>query len=261
MFKLLKTCEEVEAHHEYLCEYVQQLAVLRFANKISSRDAVEAIQKTYGVAVALSEHPYWVDSSNKLTWLIPELLTVFPEARFVNIVRDGRKVSGSFFRKLSHEMYDDRSVSLLSRWLRDPENNLMPPPEKRYWWNIPLNDQPFAEEFDSFNQFERCVYHWTESNRVAKAACDTVIPLGQSFTVKLEELVNSIAAQNDLVSFIGITFRSEFSKLLNRPENVIVPLDLRLSPSQSEQFCRIGSDMMRLLGYSLDSEEYRVDYR
>lgn len=258
---MLNTCTTVEVHHEYLCEYIQPLGVLRFANKISTRAAIDVIQRTHGAAVALCKHSIWIDSSNKLTWLVPELLEIFPNAKFVNIIRDGRKVAGSFFRKLSHEMYDDLSVNALKAWLADPDRNVMPPPEKKYWWNIPLHDQPFADEFPHFDHFQRCVYHWVESNRIAKNACDFVIPKSQSFSIKLEELVQASSMQRRLAAFIGIDFDPCFSDLLQRPENVIVPIDMRLSKHQLLQFEQIAGKMMDVLGYSMDSEEYRVDYR
>lgn len=261
MYKLLRTCPEIEVHHEYLCEYIQPLGVLRFANRITSNEVVESLKQAHGAAVSLSKQEIWIDASNKLTWLVPELLTIFPDALFVNIVRDGRKVAGSYYRKLPHEIYDDRSVELLKSWLHDPYHNIKPPPEKRYWWNIPTNGQPFADDFGGFDQFERCVYHWVESNRVAKFACDNLIPNTQSLTLKLEDLTTSIETQKNLMSFIGVPFRQEFSNLLHRPENVIVPLDLKLNAKQAQQFATIGSNMMEVLGYSVDSEEYRVDYR
>jgi len=45
-----------------------------------------------------------------LSWLIPDLAALFPDAKFVHLVRDGRKVAGSYFRKLGAECYDDRST-------------------------------------------------------------------------------------------------------------------------------------------------------
>ena len=76
---------------------------------IERAKCLQILDETYGAAVRYCDRAYWGDSSNKLSWIIPELAQLLPDAKFVHLVRDGRKVAGSYFRKLGDECYDDRS--------------------------------------------------------------------------------------------------------------------------------------------------------
>ena len=85
--------------------------------------------------------------------------------KFIHLVRDGRKVVSSYFHKLGDECYDDKSVAVLQAWLDDPVLNPMPPPEKKYWWNIPKPGTPLSKVFRRYDQFQRICFHWAEVNR------------------------------------------------------------------------------------------------
>src|SRR6185437_14868605 len=95
-----------------------------------------------------------------------DLAALLPDAKFVHLVRDGRKVAGSYFRKLTAECYDDRSTAILQAFADDPAACPMPPPEKKYWWPLPRKDDPRSAEFRRYGQFERIAWHWAEINRV-----------------------------------------------------------------------------------------------
>jgi len=168
IYKMLRGSADVEIHHEYACESTQRVAVLYSLGLATRSDVIDHLNLHHASAVFWSESKYWIDSSNKLTWLVEPLINRFPDARFVHLVRDGRKVTNSFFRKLGNEMYDDLGVSVLRQWLDNRNSVPMPPAEKRYWWNIPLNGMPLAKEFPLFNHYQRTVYHWVESTRVAE---------------------------------------------------------------------------------------------
>src|ERR1700733_7434342 len=99
-----------EMHHEYMVNIVQPLAVRRYLGLADGAEARRVLDATYASAIRCSEAPRWGDSSNKLSWLIPDLAALLPEARFVHLARDGRKVAGSYFNKLRDECYDDRST-------------------------------------------------------------------------------------------------------------------------------------------------------
>ena len=135
--KALSAAGDIEMHHEYMVHIVQKLGALRYRGLASAEEATETLRQTHAAAIRYSEAAHWGDSSNKLSWLIPELAALLPDAKFVHLVRDGRKVAGSYFRKLADECYDDRSIAILQAHLDDPAANPAPPPEKKYWWPIP----------------------------------------------------------------------------------------------------------------------------
>lgn len=168
--KLLGGVPGVEMHHEYLCTHVQPVAA-RYAMGLADAAEVRGvIEACHGAAIRLSNAPVWGDSSNKLSWIIPILAELYPLARFAHVVRDGRKVASSFFHKLGDECYDDASVAALAAWAEG--GAAMPPPEKRYWWPLPLAGHPAHAAFGGFDQFRRIAFHWAEINRTVLEASE-----------------------------------------------------------------------------------------
>src|SRR5580700_7778767 len=143
LHKALSAVPGVEMHHEYMVQITQPLAVKRYLGLIGEEACRRAIAETQGAAIRYCEAGHWGDSSNKLSWLIPDLAALFPEARFVHLVRDGRKVCSSYFHKLGAENYDDVSNAALQGWYDG--NGPIPPAEKPYWWPVPRHGAPDAE--------------------------------------------------------------------------------------------------------------------
>src|SRR3990172_8891059 len=221
--KLLSTFPEVEAHHEYLCTHVQPLAVLHYIGHVSHEEATKQLGKLHGAAIYYSDANLWADSSNKLSWLIAPLIELFPNAKFVHLVRDGRKVASSFFHKLTDEIYDDWSVEVVRQYMTEPDQNPCPPPEKKYWWNRPAPGHPLERQFDDFNQFQRICFHWAEVNRVILRDLEHV-PADQRILVKLEELVSMRDEAERFLGFLGLKCTDFHFALLKRPHNIHHPL-------------------------------------
>ncbi|MFQ6610097.1 MAG: sulfotransferase [Fidelibacterota bacterium] len=257
IYKLLSGFESIESHHEYMCTHIQPWACKYFMGKASEIDIKDVFSSLHGTAIHYSSADIWLDCSNKLSWIIPPIFELFPNAVFIHLVRDGRKVANSYYRKLTNEIYDDHSVHVLQEWVKfgiQPE----PPPEKKYWWNIPQSGYPFYKEFPTFNQFERCCYQWVESNRVILEAMES-IPNGQKWFVRLEELISKKDLLTEFLSIFSLPFDEDLFEFLQIPQNVIFPMDFTLTEEQRIQFYAIGGDMMRRLGYN-DGEEYVVRY-
>src|SRR3978361_546726 len=120
LHKALSSVDGVEMHHEYMVQITQPLAVKRYQGMIGEGECRALISQTYGAALHYSEAAHWGDSSNKLSWLIDDLAALFPQARFVHLVPDGRKVASSYFHKLADECYDERSTAIFQAHLDDP---------------------------------------------------------------------------------------------------------------------------------------------
>jgi len=258
IYKLLSGIPHIQVYHEFVCTHIQKVAALFFMGIIDKDDVKLQLQELHGSAIYYSQVRYWVDCSNKLSWVIEPLFEMYPTAKFIHLVRDGRKVASSFFHKLNDEMYDDESVKIMQAWLADQEHLPVPPPEKKYWWNIPQEGQPFSREFPEFNQFQRACYQWSEANRVILEALQN-IPANQQLFVKLEDLVSSRQVLENFLSFLEVEYDEYFSEYLQTPQNVIYPLDFLLTDEQNMQFNEIASAMMDRLGYA-NAEEYSVDY-
>jgi Sulfotransferase family len=258
LHKVLSGSAGVEIHHEYMVHIVQPLAVRRYMGLACAEEARAILSRTHAAAVHYSEAAHWGDSSNKLSWLIPDIAALMPQAKFVHLVRDGRKVAGSYFRKLFAECYDDRSTAILQAHYDNPLKNPAPPPEKKYWWPCPRKADPRAQTFRQFDQFSRITWHWAEINRVILVALSQ-LPRAQSLCVRLEDLQASADEVRALCEFLKIPYRDEFAAAFKRPHNVNRPEDELLTPQQASQFDRIAGAMMETLGYA-GRAEYVVNY-
>jgi hypothetical protein len=251
LHKVLAAAGDVEMHHEYMVQITQKLAVLRYQGLVSADEATRILRDVYGCAVHYSPAKFWGDSSNKASWLIAEIAALLPDAKFVHLVRDGRKVAGSYFRKLGDECYDDRSTAILQAFLEGKAP--APPPEKKYWWPIPPDPA-----FRGFNQFERIAWHWAEINRAITAAL-SALPEPRKHFVRLEDLYQSANAVEGLFRFLNLSYRDAHFAMFARPHNVNRPEDERLNADQAQRFEAIAGAAMRALGYA-DREEYVVNY-
>ena len=241
LHKALSVVPGVEMHHEYMVQIPQPLAVNRTMGMVGEEACRRVIAETYGAAAHYSEATHWGDSSNKLSWLIPDLAAQLPTARFVHLVRDGRKVCSSYFHKLGAECYDDRSTAIFQAHVDDPRLPA-PPPEKKYWWPVPRQGANDAARFRGFSQFERICWHWAALNRVV-----------------LEELTESPAAVSGLYDFLNLPYRDADFTVFRRPHNVNRPEDKLLTGEQRSSFEAIAGAMQARLGYA-GKPEYLVNY-
>lgn len=256
--KALSADDTVEVHHEYMVHIIQPLAVRRYMGIADSAEAKRVLGMTHASAVHYSEKAHWGDSSNKLSWLIPDLAAHFPDAKFVHLVRDGRKVAGSYFYKLGAECYDDRSTAILRAHLDDPARIPAPPPEKKYWWPLPRQSDSIARDFGAFCQFRRIAWHWSEINRVILEDLEKLHSQHSRF-VRLEDLRASPEALRELYGFLDLPYSDSYFSMFQRPHNVNRPRDSLLSDAQSKQFETIAGPMLERLGYAA-REEYVVKY-
>jgi len=257
LHKAIARLSDVEMHHEYMVHITQALGVKRYQGLIGAEDARLVLARTHGAAIHYSQAAHWGDSSNKLSWLIPDLAALFPTARFVHLVRDGRKVASSYFHKLAAECYDDRSTAILAAHLADP-NVPAPPPEKKYWWPQPPQGSSDARAFRGYDQFERICWHWAELNRVVMDELAR-LPNERSLFARLEDLTESPSAVRGLYDFLNLPYSDEAFAEFIRPHNVNRPEDRLLDDVQRESFEAIAGAMQARLGYA-DRPEYVVNY-
>jgi hypothetical protein len=256
LHKALSAVPGVTMHHEYAVQITQPLAVKRYLGAVDDAGTRQVLEESFGAAIAHAQGTHWGDSSNKLSWLVPDLGKLFPEARFLHLVRDGRKVASSYFHKLGAETYDDRSNAVLQAWY-DGKGSL-PPPEKPYWWPVPRHGDPLAGRFRHFDQFQRICWHWAEINRVALEAL-AALPRHRTLFVKLEDLTRSPSVLKDMYDFLGLPAATADFALFARPHNVNKPEDRLLDARQTAAFEAIAGAMMARLGYA-GTPEYAVNY-
>ena len=261
MTKLLSMVPGVEMRHEYLVHIMQPLAFKYHCGFVPFEEARDKIMEVYSSAIFYSKAKIWGDCSNKASWLIHPILRTFPKAKFIHLIRDGRKVASSYYHKLASECYDDKSVEITRAWINRTGVELIrasiptPPYEKKYWWPLPSNIE--------WDRFQRVCWHWQEINRVILKELEQV-DRDRQLTIRLEDLVNEkLAVPELLLDFLGLEVDHELFRemiaFLQTPHNVSTPVDSLLTLKQTKQFWSIAGEMMFKLGYE-NSEEYRVDY-
>lgn len=258
MQRLFSCFRQTDMHHEYMASQVQPAAVKYHMGLIGLGEAMHALKATHAAAIYYSDAMFWGDASNKLSWLIPALDVLFPKARFIHLVRDGRKVASSYFHKHADECYEAHATAVMQRYYDARGELPAPPPERKYWWPLPPRGHMHELEFLTFNQFQRIAFHWAEINRTISHDLDAIAP-ERRHTVRLEDLVARADARHGLLNFLGLPWDDRIMGLLNRPHNVGRPEDYPLTPEQTEQFNLIAGDVMRTFGYDR-RPEYRVAY-
>ena len=258
LHKLFSQVPNVEMHHEHMCTHIQPLALKYHLGFISEAELIKELKKLFGSSVYYSRKKFWGDSSNKLSWIIPVINKIFPEAKFIHLVRDGRKVVSSFYNKLKNECYDNYSTKIMKNWIDDSNLYVEPPPEKKYWWNVPKLSSPFRSSYDKFNQFQRICYHWKSVNQAIEDGLKN-IRSEKKFFLKLEDLVSKEKKVSELFKFLEIKYNKKYSKILETPQNVNIPFDFALSEIQVKQFYGICYDLMECYGYD-KGKTYVVDY-
>lgn len=256
LHKVLSAKPGVEMHHEFEVAITQPLAVRRYLGMIDAVDTSAVLRQSFGAAIAKSTAAHWGDSSNKLSWLIGDLAALFADARFVHLVRDGRKVASSYFHKLGDECYPDAAHAALQAHYDGA--GPAPPPQKPFWWPVPRKDDPLAEAFRGFDQFQRIAWHWAEINRVTLAAL-AALPAKRTLFVKLEDLRQSPENIRQLLDFLGLSYADADFAAFARPHNVNRPEDRLLTADQRAQFDAVAGPMLARLGYA-GQPEYAVTY-
>ncbi len=148
-------------------------------------------------------------------------------------------------------------MALWMEWLKTRQA-FPPPPDKRFLWKVPQRDQPFHEEFKTWNRFQRVCYHWLETNYQFQLSL-AKLPKDQYCMVKLEEIVKDEALLQETMRWAGIPYAHSMFDFLQTPQNVVQPVDYGLTDEQQEQFEEICGAMMFRLGYG-NEPTYEVDY-
>ena len=220
------------------------------------------LANVYGAALEYCDDALFVDASHKLSWLVEPLSTLFPDAKFIHINRDGRVVASEFFYKFRHDddentIYEDRVVTRMQEWL-DGKHQYPPPPDKRHMWKVPRPGQPFCEEFKTWNRFQCCAYHWAESNRAARDDFRH-IPASTYRSVHLEDIIKDEALLADTLTWAGVRYEHSMFDYLQTPRHVVEPINYGLTDEQQAQFDEIAGPMMATCGYT-DAEPWLAEY-
>lgn len=240
LVQMLQGTPNLEAHHEY-CRYAYQREAVLYAMNFLGKPLMEKrLDEIYGSAAYYSEAGQFLDSSHKLVPVADLLVEMFPDAKFIHLIRDGRKVAASFYYKL--QIHDDRAAAMLRQFKANPGKFPVPPPSEKYWF-MPT----------SYTRFERIIHHWADSNaRIEKA----FVKAKHSMFVRLEDVTTNEGTLQALIDFIGVPYTDTYWKVINKPNHAYVPINYHLTDGQRVAFEAMGGGIMnRYYGYTGDEQD------
>lgn len=75
-----------------------------------SRGHADRLRREFAIYQRLQGRPVFLNKSSMIAFMLPEVLELFPNARFIHIVRDGRPVALSYARKVHGKMTENEEL-------------------------------------------------------------------------------------------------------------------------------------------------------
>ena len=257
VYEYFKNKSNIISNHEYKFEQVLKTGVSYRMNLLKKEDTLNFLGKEYADQINISTSTYWIDSSNALPWLIQPLMDVFPDAKFVYLTRDGRKVVSSFFNKLVDIMYPDWGVKEFKSYLDSGKDE--PEEDKRVWRPLPGYGRDIVT-LETYNRFDLICWYWAELS--SEIISQTKLVKNKNFyQLKFEDFVDHKSCRDNLLTWLDLDHR-EFDKIdLSRPVNVYEPKNYSFNSAQESTFKEICGDINYQLGYANNIKgSYDVKY-
>ena len=239
--RVLNVYDSVKFHHEYCQSVMLPMAVKYHHGLIDIDEAVAVLKQVYWSSMEYADAEIWGDSAYWLAWIMEPILKLFPNAKFIEVIRDGKLVVASMYYKQPEEIYQDKDVEALRNWIdfcKDEMEYLEPPPEKRYWRVLP----PIT-----YNRFQRSCWFWCDIHNKIRATFEG-LPNEQKATFRLRDLLDKDVFTY-FVNFAGCKFNEEVFKLTDEPYNVHGPINYLMDEEQYKQFQEICREDMDKYGY------------
>ena len=166
----------------------------------------------------------FIDSSNLYIHFIDALHKLYPSARFILSVRNGKDFARSAFSRGWH-----RHVSFGS---------------------VPPREDPYFERWPEMTPLERVAWIWTFRNRKALEGL-AAVPRGQQLVLRIEDIGREETLDN-LESFaaVKITDRNLASRKINANPVLKLPPRQEWTEPMNRMFDAIAGEMMEYFGYS-----------
>lgn len=177
------------AVHEPAPELILESAGYRYG-EVTPEKIQQILRKTRSSTVGGS---VYCESNQTLSLIIPELVTVFPEARFIWLVRNGLDVVASAYQK---QWYTGHSEN---------NNNYEEcTPLEKAWIDGRVRADRLGEmgefEWNALSRFEKCCWYWGYVNRVIGADLEYYAP-SRYYLLRLEEVGRDLPR---LLAWMGV---------------------------------------------------------
>lgn len=253
-YKAFQGIRNIESHHEFFFEPTLRIATLYHMKKISKAKVKSFIYENHYNSIKNSKHDVWVNSCNALPWISDILVDIFPEAKFVHLVRNGRKVVSSFYNKFNNLMYQKEDVLKLKKFLDKKIKTLSS--EKKYWRPVPKVQRNYLN-FLKNGQFFRICWYWSEINKKIE---NSIFNSKSNLLFKFENIKNK-KAFFELTEYFEISKKNQklFFNSFQSPVNVTVPKNFYFNKKQNKIFIQNCSHDMKKYGY-IENQDYETIY-
>jgi hypothetical protein len=174
-------------------------------------------------------------------FLVTFLLSVFPDAQFIHIIRDGRDAALSHSKKPWLQMASANSGKR--------ESGGYPfGPYARFWV-----EKKRKREFETTSDIHRCIWAWRRHTESALRQCK-LLPPNQYHELRYEKLVQNPDKEADrLLNYLNISNRVSYNKFHNAVATVhhksIGKWSNTLSSDQIKQIEKEAGLLLQKLGY------------
>jgi hypothetical protein len=256
-YQALQKVKKVEAYHEFFFEPTLRAATLYHMKKKNKEHIKKFIEENHLFSIKNSKKKIWIDSSNALPWIADVLVDMFPNAKFIHLIRNGKKVVSSFFYKHGDIMYNDYHVKKLLSFLKNKTKIISS--EKKYWRPLPIHNELELNKFIKNGQFYRICKYWAEINeKISKSLKNAKFKK----TFKLEDIENKKKLL-EFGNFIGLDRKDylNFKSSLSKPTNVTIPKNFYFTKDQKNIFEQTCSEQMLKFNYkNNEAKEYKTIY-
>lgn len=175
--RVLNQFPGIEAFHEKPPALVSEARA--YLKKDLLRD--ELVRLLRATRKASSDHLWYAESNQKLSFMIDALREAFPEARYVWLIRNGLDVVSSWAHRKNYWPHENKGIWSANR-IRGDEAGAMS-----------------SAEWQGLSPFAKCCWYWAWTNK--KIETDLKATGAKWKPLRLEDLRSEI---NDLASFVGV---------------------------------------------------------
>lgn len=175
--KVLAQHPGIAALHEPIPRLIE-FSPMAYANPLSEKTRlVIYVARNDLIGNVSAKGKLYVETANKLTFFAHALAQIYPESKFIHLVRNPVDVVKSGVRR---------------KWYCG------------HAWDVgrivPLNKRVGKTPWDRLSPSEKSAWNWVETNRFIFEFMDT-LPAGRKMTLRLEDLTERL---NDLWSFLNV---------------------------------------------------------
>lgn len=207
--------------HEFRVSYILEKY---FSDAAPYSNPFDTIEKRISVALDLLQGidpETFIDSSNLYIHFTDAVYKLFPEAKFILTVRNGRDFVRSAFSRRWHE--------------------------KIMFGTVPQQDDPYFEKWKVMTPLQKNAWTWDYRNRRAIEGLKT-IPEKQKLIIRIEDITRK-EVQDSLEAFTGIKINRNNTGKLNANPSFDFPPKEEWSDVQNREFEEIAGGMMKFFGY------------